>query len=366
MPRKDKSPVRIGFVGVGQMGQAAHLRNYAILPDCEVVALAELRPQLARRVAERYGVPRVYESDEAMLRQEQLDGIVAAQPFTHHGQLIPGLYKANIPIMTEKPLAASLPVGEQMLKALAESGARHMLGYHKRSEPAVMWAKAEMDRLQTTGELGALRYVRLLMPAGNWRVGCFDDLITSEETVPSTAADAVDLAMSDDVYREYVGFVNYYVHQVNLMRHLLGEPYDVTYADSSGVLLAVQSKSGVCGAIEMTPYSTTLDWQESVLIAFEHGTLKIEIPAPLALNRAGRVEAFYDFPGGAGPKTVIPQLEPIHAMRQQAANFVRAIRGEAHPLCEAAEALEDLEVARAYIALRFPEKDRTVHPAKPI
>ena len=29
------------------MGQMAHLRNFQCLPDCEIVALAELRIQLA-------------------------------------------------------------------------------------------------------------------------------------------------------------------------------------------------------------------------------------------------------------------------------------------------------------------------------
>jgi hypothetical protein len=38
-------------------------------------------------------------------------------------------------------------------------------------------------------------------------------------------------------------------------------------------------------------------------------------------------------------------------MRQQAANFVAALRGEIQPLCEAEEALEDLKVAREYIRL---------------
>jgi hypothetical protein len=39
-------------------------------------------------------------------------------------------------------------------------------------------------------------------------------------------------------------------------------------------------------------------------------------------------------------------------MRQQAANFVAAVRGEGKPPCEAAEALEDLKVARSYVELR--------------
>ena len=38
-------------------------------------------------------------------------------------------------------------------------------------------------------------------------------------------------------------------------------------------------------------------------------------------------------------------------MRRQASNFLRAIRGEAPPPCEAAEALEDLRVAREYLRL---------------
>jgi hypothetical protein len=38
-------------------------------------------------------------------------------------------------------------------------------------------------------------------------------------------------------------------------------------------------------------------------------------------------------------------------MRQQAVNFVRAVKGEMAPLCEAHEAMEDLKVARDYIRL---------------
>src|SRR5438105_4307417 len=158
--------VRLGFVGVGNMGQAAHLRNYATLPDCEVVAIAELRPKLAQALAQRYGVPRVYPQAEDMLAHEQLDGIVASQPFVRHGQIIPPLYEAGIPIFTEKPLAASVEVGEALVAALRAGGSWHMVGYHKRSDPATMYARQEIERLQQSRELGAPRYVRIIMPAG--------------------------------------------------------------------------------------------------------------------------------------------------------------------------------------------------------
>ena len=342
--------VKIGFVGVGGMGQCAHLKNYMTVSDCEVVAIAELRESLGKKVAQRYGIAHVYKSHEDMLANEKLDAIVASQQFTRHGVLVPELYKAKVPVFTEKPLAGSIDAGEKILKALKKSGTWHMVGYHKRSDPATMYAKKEIERLKQTGELGKLRYVRILMPAGDWVASGFIDRISSDEKT-ELKWDEPAGDMDKATYEQYVGFVNYYIHQVNLMRHLLGEPYTVTYADPSGVMLAVQSKSGVGGVIEMTPYMTTVDWQESALVGFDRGYVKIELPAPLASNRPGRVEILRDPGKGATPETVVPQLPWIHAMRQQAMNFVRAVKGEIEPLCTAQEALEDLKMARQYIKL---------------
>ena len=343
--------VRIGFVGVGSMGQCAHLKSYLAIPDCEVVALAELRPELARRVAARYGVARVYADHREMLAGETLDGIVASQPFDRHGVLVPELLAAGVPVFTEKPLAASAAVGEKIVEAVKQSGTWHMVGYNKRSDPATMYAKPEIDRLKTTGELGKLRYVRILMPAGDWIAGGFCDRITTDEPMPDLERDPPADDMDPDTYRDYVSFVNYYIHQVNLMRHLLGEPYQVTFADPSGVLLAGSSESGIACAIEMTPYRTTVDWQESALAAFARGYVKLDLPAPLASNRPGRVEILRDPGESVIPEVEVPHLPSVHSMRQQAINFVAAIRGERKPPCEAAEALEDLKVAREYIRL---------------
>ena len=343
--------VQLGFVGVGSMGQCAHLKNYVALPDCEVVAIAELRPALAQRVAQKYSIPNVYANADDMLAHEHLDGIVAPQQFSRHGQVITPLYRAGIPLLTEKPLAASVEVGERMLAALQAGGSWHMVGYHKRSDPASMYARSQIDQFKETGELGRLRYVRILMPAGDWVAGGFNDLIQTSEPPPAGDMDPPASDMDGETYKAYISFVNYYIHQVNLMRFLLGEPYHMSYAEPSQVVLAVKSQSGVAGVIEMSPYQTTLGWQESALIGFEHGYVKLELPAPLASNQPGRVEVYRDPGKGVVPTLTVPVLPPVHAMRQQAINFVRAIQGSAKPPCEAAEALEDLRVAREYFKL---------------
>lgn len=343
------SKVRIGFVGVGGMGQCAHLRNYVTVGSCQVVAIAEIRKELGAKVAAKYGVPRVYPDHKAMLEAEDLDGIVASQPYNRHGVLLPDLFQKGVPVLTEKPLTCSLEAGEAILHALKASKARHMVGYHKRSDPATMYAKNEIDRLKRTRELGAMKYVRILMPAGDWIANGFLDMLTSEDTMPPLQCDPQPGDMGPETRKAYDSFVNYYIHQVNLMRHLLGESYTVSYADPSNVLLVVHGTSGVVGTIEMSPYCTTIDWQEEALVAFERGYVKITLPAPLASNRPGRVTIYRDPGNGATPEKIEPVLPWVHAMRQQAINFVNAIQGEKTPLCEAAEAFEDLKVAKDYM-----------------
>ncbi len=113
------------------------------------------REELGAAVATRSAIPHVYTSAEEMLASERLDGLVASQPFDRHGVLVPELLKAGLPIFTEKP-SAWLEVGERIARAVEASGTWHMVGYHKRSDPATMAAKAEIERLKESGELGKL------------------------------------------------------------------------------------------------------------------------------------------------------------------------------------------------------------------
>ncbi|MBF0244678.1 MAG: Gfo/Idh/MocA family oxidoreductase [Planctomycetes bacterium] len=373
-----KRKLKIGFVGTGMMGQCAHLRNYATLPDCEVVAIAELQQDLATKVAARYGIPKVYRDHTEMLAKEKLDGIVASQQFSRHGQLVPDLLKAGIPVFTEKPIAGSLEVARAIVDAVKKNKTWMMIGYHKRSDPATMYAKPEIDRLKKTGELGKMTYIRVTLAGNDWIAGGLFDRLSGSDPLPPMQWDPPAKDMNKEQFDHYIAFVNYYIHHVNLMRHLLGESFEVRYVSRAEKMLAVQSTSGVDGVIEMTPYGGRLEWDETSLVCFERGYVRLETPAPLAIARPGNVELFRDAElkqkiappagqwwespsfsdyadttpaAGATAQHITPSLPWTHAMRQQAVNFLAAIRGEIKPLCTAEEALEDMERAREYLRL---------------
>ncbi len=345
--------IRIGFIGVGNMGQAAHLRNYVLLKDCEVVALAEPRDDTAGLVARRYGVPKVYRDHIEMLEKEKPDGVVACQQFAHHAALLPDIYPRVRHVFTEKPLCVCPEAGERLAKMAAGHGCVHMVGYNKRSDAAVAFARERIGEWKSSGRLGRMRYVRIVMPPGDWIAGGMAGVLNAGDKRPSVPAEQPPADLDEKTAKEYVAFVNYYIHQVNLLRYLLGEPYRVAYADRSGVLLVAESASGVAASIEMAPYRTSVEWQEEALVAFEKGYVKLRLFAPLTINRAGEVETYEDPGDGVTPMRSQPALPWEDSMRRQAANFAKVCRGEIGPPCDAAEAVEDLKIAREYIRMRW-------------
>jgi predicted dehydrogenase len=346
------NPVRIGMIGAGNMGQCAHLRNYLAVGGCEVVALAEVRHELSEKVAQRYGIPRVYPNHRELLANEKLDAIVAIQQFQMHGQLIPELLSHDVPVLIEKPLARSVEAGSAILTAAQKADAKLFIGYHKRSDPAVAWARHRIAQWKSTGEMGRMTLVRITMPPGDWMAGGFADLIRSNEPAPALAPDQPETGLPAESVKRFDAFVNYYIHQVNLMRHLMDEDYHVRFADPAGIALVAKSDSGVTGILEMGPYRTTIGWQESALICFEKGWIRLDLPAPLAIDRAGSVTVYEDPGDGKAPVEFSPVLPQVHAMRKQAENFIHAVRGEQTCLCQAPEALRDLQIARRYIDMR--------------
>jgi len=345
--------VRIGFVGTGNMGQCAHLMNYVVLEECSVVAIAEPRRELARRVAQRYGIKKIYDTHAEMLSAEKLDGMVASQQFTYHWRLLPELLKAGIPVFIEKPLACSIQQGERILQAVQKSGTWLMVGYHKRNDPAVIFAKEQLNKWKTGGEMGELRYIRISINGSNWIAGGFDNLIKTKEIPPEMEPEPLPEGMDEQMHQKYISFVNFYIHQINLLRHFFGEPYNITYADRQGTLLATVSKSGKTGIIEMGLYSAINDWHESIFVGMDKGYVETVIPAPLAYNRAGRVTIFSDASKNMPARVTEPEIPQVHAMRRQAINFIQSIQGKSKPVCEAAEALEDLKTAGEYFRLRW-------------
>ena len=343
------SKVKIGFLGCGFMGQLAHLQNYAALDSCEIVGVTDVKQEQAKKVAAAYLIPKVYCCAEEMLRDSEIEAVVASQSFSNHVNVVEEVLSAGKHILTEKPLCVYPQNGRRLVECAAKNKKIHMVANHKRSDPAAEYAVKVIKSWKASGEMGKMNYVRITMPPGDWISGANGvnlPISTSEEYAKFTP-EQIPEGVDPSIDKDYVSFVNYYIHQVNMMRFLFGEDYGLSFADKSGVLLAVESRSGVSGIIEMATYSTTDSWQESAMVCFEKGYVFFTLPAPLASQRAGEVTVFTD--NGGGGVFTSPALPNLCAMRNQSMNFIKAVKGEIDPPCPSSEAVKDLEFALDYI-----------------
>jgi predicted dehydrogenase len=337
---------KIAFLGCGYMGQNAHIANYAELDSCEIAGVCDAKKKQAELVAARYGVPKVYDTETELLADPEIEGVVAAQSFEYHTDTVPRILEAGKHVLTEKPLCVYPQNGAKLADAAARAHRIHMVANHKRSDPASEYAAEQIRGWKESGEAGKFKYLRITMPPGDWIAGA-DKVIKTDEQVKENIREARPAGVSDEFHKAMVSFVNYYIHQVNLMGYFFGEDFRLAYAEKSGVLLGVESVSGIPGILEMSPYSTNQEWHEAALACFEKGFVKVELPAPLAAQRAGRVTVYTNTQKGEYYTT--PVLPCVSAMRNQAANFIKAVKGEKRAPCTSADAVKDLQIAWDYI-----------------
>jgi predicted dehydrogenase len=107
-------PLRYGFIGCGMMGME-HLRNLAMIEGIRVTAIYEpdagMRSESARLVPKA----RFTESEEEVIRAEDVDALVITSPNYLHARQLEHISAIRpMPVLVEKPVCTSL----EQLRAL--------------------------------------------------------------------------------------------------------------------------------------------------------------------------------------------------------------------------------------------------------
>ncbi|MBV8773729.1 MAG: NAD-dependent epimerase/dehydratase family protein [Deltaproteobacteria bacterium] len=94
---------KIGFAGTGYIADW-HAKALAWLPDVQLGAVCDQVLPRANAFAQRFRVPKVYESLEAMLAGEQLDAVHVLLPPDLHYEAAQQVLKAGADVLLEKPM----------------------------------------------------------------------------------------------------------------------------------------------------------------------------------------------------------------------------------------------------------------------
>ena len=167
-----KETIGVGVAGTGFIGPAhvEGLRRNGI----QVLGLAENTPENARAKAAEMGIPRAYDSFEAMLADPDIDIVHLATPNLLHHPYSKAALLAGKHVVCEKPLAMTASESAELVKLAAETGKVNAVNFNIRMYPMVQQARS----LVQSGEIGDLFILQgsylqdwLLLPTDwNWRL----------------------------------------------------------------------------------------------------------------------------------------------------------------------------------------------------
>ncbi len=343
--------VRMGFVGAGFMGQLAHIANYAQVAECELVALAEGRTELARKVAARYGIAKLYRNHQELAADPDVEAVAAILPYRLNYAVVKDLLQAGKHVITEKPIAVSTAAADELVALAQAKGLIYQVGYMKRHDTGVSLARETIEQFRQSGESGAADLARVWCFGGDWLAGIEDPIQTDEE-LPDYGYQSSEFPewLSQQHHGLFDRLLNLYSHVTNLLRYLIGEDYaleHVAWKPNKPFVMSGWSESDIHCVFECGDLKAAR-WYEGVELHFPQAVVRIDSPAPMARQTHADVTVYTM---GDSPQSRRPIPRPSWAFLDQARHFVACVRGEVPQRSPASDAAKDIALAEAAIRL---------------
>ena len=118
--------LRVGLIGCGFMG-TMHANCYKNIPGVEIAALADVRPECAKTLAEGTNAV-LYADGKDLIAKADVDVIDICLPTYLHAEYAMLAMEKVRYVFVEKPVALTKEEGQQMLKKAAETGCNVQIG----------------------------------------------------------------------------------------------------------------------------------------------------------------------------------------------------------------------------------------------
>lgn len=326
-------PVRFAYVGCGFVAQNIHIPNFSSLPECDFLALAEVRPGLGQQVADYYGIPRVYASHEEIAADSDIEAVGVSGPYALQARIATDLLRAGKHVFMEKPMAVSTRRAQEIVDAETQSGKRLMVGYMKRYDAGNLLLKARADAWRASGEVGAPVLARNHGFGGNWifaRDPNVRNFAGPADAPPPLAPDECPAWLPEKWKEPYLGYLQQWTHNINLLRFFLDDTQGTArvedvHLDSDGLTGLTILNINDTRAVVESAYTKFHAWEEHTQIYFEGGWLQTAAPTLMQKNTPASVEVYRSSHADRPAQLTQQFAEPSWAYREEAKHFLRGV-----------------------------------------
>jgi len=235
-------PLSVGVIGCGAIAQMMHLPTLAERPDLfRIAGLADIDRDTLDAVADRYHVARRTTHFHELVNSSEVEAILVLASGLH-GPFVHAALESGKHVFVEKPLGFSLAETQQIAEVCSRSGRIVQVGYHKRFDPAVLRAA---DIIGTMSDLRlvevtvlhpdedayrkhhALVPVRARTPLSEEQLDALALREAAAEPVASALAETLGANAPADARLALFVLLTSLIHDINLVRALVGEPEQV-------------------------------------------------------------------------------------------------------------------------------------------
>lgn len=330
--------IRFAIVGCGRISRNNIEALKAHAKEAEIVAVCDIDPA-ALAAAERATGARGFARYEELLEKSDADVVVLCTPSGLHAAQAVAAAEARKHVVTEKPMATRWRDGKRMVEACDAAGVRLFVVKQNRRNRTLQLLKRAIDED---------RFGRIFMVTVNvfW-------------TRPQAYYDSARWRGT----WEFDGgaFMNQASHYVDLLDWLIGpvesvQAYTATLArdievEDTGVM-AVRWRSGALGSVNVTMLTWPKNFEGSITVVGEKGTVRI---GGIAVNEIQHWEFAEPRPEDARVKEASYETTSVYGFGHPLyyENVIRTLRGEAEPETDGREGLKSLEILIAtYLSAR--------------
>jgi len=142
--------VKIAVIGTGRMG-SVHVRNIArLIPEADLVAVCDIRLEVAQAVADEIGLRWVVKDYHELLTDNDIEAILIASSTDTHAFIMKDVAEAGKHIFCEKPLALELDKIDEALAAVEKAGVKLQVGFNRRFDKSFQ----RVHEIANSGEIG--------------------------------------------------------------------------------------------------------------------------------------------------------------------------------------------------------------------
>ena len=341
-------PLNMVVVGPGLIGKQ-HIRLIRDRPDCLLTAIVAPNSEINHAIARQHDAPLFHTLEECIARCT-IDGVIVSSPNEFHAEHARCCLEAQIPVLVEKPITATVREGKDLVELAERTGGKMLVGHHRAHSPILAKART----IISSGRLGRIVSVmgsaQFYKPAHYFEAGPW-------RTQPGGGPILINL-----------------IHEVGNLRSLCGEITEVQAFSSSAirnfavedtVSINLRFASGALGNFMLSDTAACArSWEQTSRENPAYPTYADEDCYVVSGTRGSLSVPTFRLkyaPDGCEPSWWEPFLqETMEVSRQeplacQLDNFVQVIRGQAAPVVPAADGLRNLIITEA-IAISATER----------